>query len=149
MIETDALLNLIRREAHRVVAQWSRPRVGLVSAYDPERHAVRVRLQPEDVETGWIPITEGHIGNGFGIVIGPNIGDQLEVQFQGSDSETARIISRLYSDEDRPPKVEAGEILIRHQTGAKIFIDKNGVIIIESTGDLHIKSGGIVKVNDA
>lgn len=148
-MEIDALLNLIRREAHRVVAQRSTPRVGLVSAYDPDRHAVRVRLQPEDVESGWIPLTEGHIGNGYGIAIGPNIGDQLEVQFQGADGETGRVVGRLYSNEDRPPRVEAGEVLIRHQSGSRILIDKNGVVTIESDQDLHIKSGGVVRVNDA
>jgi phage baseplate assembly protein V len=148
-MEIDKLLNLVRREAHRVVNQWSRPRVGLVSAYDPDRHAVRVRLQPEDVESGWIPVTEQHVGNGFGIVMGPNIGDQFEVQFQGSDGETGRILGRLYSNEDRPPRVEAGEVMIRHQSGTRIFLDKNGVITIESNQDFHIKSGGVVKVNDA
>ena len=143
MIEIEHLLNIVRREAHRVVAQWARPRVGLVSAYDPEKHAVRVRLQPEDVETGWIPITEGHIGNGYGIAIGPNIGDQLEVQFQGSDPETARILGRLYSNEDRPPRVEAGEVLIRHQSGSRIFIDKNGVITIEGNETMKMKASRI------
>jgi hypothetical protein len=36
------------------------------------------------------------------------------------------IVRRIHNDTDRPPKVEAGEMLMMHSLGARVFFDKKG-----------------------
>jgi len=138
---TSELTNLIRREVLRVLATQARPRVGMVTSYDPDLYAVKLMLKPEDVETGWIPLSTLHIGNGFGVAIGPEVGDQMEVAFQEGSMNSARILGRLFSDEEKPPRVEAGEALLRRKDGSRIFMDKQGHVRIASKGLVKINMG--------
>jgi uncharacterized protein involved in type VI secretion and phage assembly len=73
---------------------------------------------PEGVETGWLPIASQHIGNGYGLFWGPNIGDPVEFGYQEADVDTPRIMGRLHSDTQSPP-VSAGPascfVWLRHQ----------------------------------
>lgn len=139
---SDALTNLIRREVMRAMQQYARSRVGTVSSYDPEKHAVKVKMQPEGHETDWMPIGSHHIGNGFGVMVAPKVGEQVEIGFQEGDPESPRVIGRLFSKKDKPPRVEAGEVLVKHESGSSIFIDKSGNVHIKSSGQLHINGSG-------
>lgn len=126
------LMNLVRREAMRVMRNHTRPRVGIVTAYNPKTHMVKVKLQPKGNETSWIPVSAHHMGNGFGVMVAPKIGDQVEVGFQGGDSHTPRVVGRFHSDQDKPPQIEAGEVLVKHESGAGIYINKDGDIILKA-----------------
>lgn len=117
-------------------------RMGLVSSYNEENHAVKLKLMPEGVETGWIPLGSQHIGNGFGIAIGPEIDDQMEIAFQEGDLENPRVIARHFSDKDKPPKVKSGEIMIRSKKGTKLFIDKDGAMTVETPEGDHTVTNG-------
>lgn len=143
---SEDMANFIRREVYRVHALHARPRVGLVSGYDPDNHAVKVQLQPEGNETGWIPLETLHIGNGYGVAIGPEIGDQLEITFQGGDPEVPRVTGRIFSDKEKPPKVEAGEVLVKHKSGTQILIDKDGKATVKSKGAAVVFADGAVTV---
>ena len=56
MVGTEVILSAVRREIHRAMQKPHKPsRVGLVSSYDPKQRAVKVQLQPEGTQTGWIP----------------------------------------------------------------------------------------------
>lgn len=149
-------------------------RHGLVTSYDPKTHLSKVTFQPEGEESSWLPIEEGHSGNGWGILVGltPGTGkgsgqggagssggnsggagstggtggsgtggtgssggssgqqqyqgDMVSVRYQEGDLETGMIIRRIHNDTDRPPKVEAGEMLMMHSLGARVFFDKKG-----------------------
>src|ERR1700754_763482 len=57
-------------------------RLGVVNAYDPDRYAIKVKYPPDDVESGWIPLGALMVGNGYGILAPPAIGDQVKVEFQ-------------------------------------------------------------------
>lgn len=138
----EDLMNIIRREVHRVVAQWNKTLVGTVSSYDPDQHAAKVLLQPEGIESGWIPIGTQHIGNGFGVMVGLEIGDQVEIGFQQGDQSAPRIIGRFHSEEEKPPRVEAGEVLLKHKSGSTIFFDKSGNVHIKSNGSLYVNGSG-------
>lgn len=162
----DDLHNIVRRMVLQTLAQFSpQSRVGTVSSYDPDTHSVKVLLQPEGKESNWIPIAVQHIGNGFGaIMCGPEIGDQMEVAFHQNDPTTARVIGRYHSDEDKPPRVESGEILIRDKHGNRVLMDKNkdmhvtarnvlnitakdSHVNIKAAGTLNLNSGGILRLN--
>lgn len=137
--EMADLWNLIRREIHRTIrAEISRPSKGVVTGWDPDRHMAKVKLQPYDNETGWLPVNAHHIGNGYGVMVGLNIGDQVEVGYQEGDPNTPCILGRYHSDVDKPPRVESGEVLLKHQSGSTIFMDKNGNVHIKSNGSLYV-----------
>src|SRR5580765_525498 len=135
-------------------------RHGLVTSYNPKTHLAKVTFQPEGEESGWIPIEEGHSGNGWGMLVGltPGSGkgdgqggansqsggaggggsssgggqqqqyqgDMVAVRYQEGDLETGMIVRRMHNDTDKPPKVEAGEMLMMHSLGARLFFDKKG-----------------------
>ena len=63
--------NLMRRESQREASTKARPRRGTVTAYDPSKYAVKVRIQPEGFETGFIQIGAEWAGNGWGVFYGP------------------------------------------------------------------------------
>jgi phage baseplate assembly protein gpV len=108
-------------------------RHGIVTSYDPKNYLAKVTLQPEGQESGWLPIETGHIGEGYGIVIGlqpgqggvnaqgqggqagsqqNNQGDQVVVRYQEGDFESGKIVQRVHSDQDTPPQAQSGEIII-------------------------------------
>ena len=122
------LENLILGVVERWYASRYSERHGLVTSYDPQRYLAKVTLQPEGQETGWLPIETGHIGEGYGLVIGlqpgagavsqggqqqpGNQGDQVIVRFQEGDVESGKIVQRVHSDQDQPPQAQSGEIII-------------------------------------
>ncbi|EJN07781.1 phage baseplate assembly protein V, partial [Herbaspirillum sp. YR522] len=62
-------------------------RRGIVSGYDPNAYAVKVLLQPDSNETGWIPLEAVWVGNGWGMFAPPSLGDDVEISFrEGSAS---------------------------------------------------------------
>ncbi len=126
------LENLILSTVERVLAGRRSERHGLVTSYDPDKHLAKVTFQPEGQESGWLPIEVGHVGNGFGILIGltpgdgKKTGDQVIVRYQEGDFESGKIVKRVHSDEDKPPRVESGEMVFwaRFDKTAK---DKSGL----------------------
>lgn len=143
-----------RRQAGRYVE-----RHGLVTSYDPEKYLAKVTFQPDGQESGWLPIETGHVGNGFGIAIGltpgsgssggqgsgqggqgsggqsggqqQDQGDQVIVRYQEGDIESGKIVQRVHSDQDKPPKVQSGEMVFWHKNGAKIFFSKDGSLTLQ------------------
>ncbi len=133
MSDIEYLHNIVRREVMRALAQHSpQSRIGTVSSYDPEMHSVKVMLQPENKESNWIPIAVDHMGSGFGVVFAPEIGDQMEISFHQNDPSSARVTGRYHSEQDKPPRVESGEMLLKHKSGAQILFNKKGEIIIHT-----------------
>jgi phage baseplate assembly protein gpV len=106
----------------RLVEKWwadlRTERHGIVTSYDPDTHLGKVMFQPEGQESGWLPIETGHIGDGYGIAIGlqpgdgKEKGDQVVVRYQEGDLESGKIALRVHSDDQKPPKVESGELVI-------------------------------------
>lgn len=104
-----------------VIERWWSSRYsekhGLVSSYDPKNHMAKVTFQPGGQESDWLPIETGHIGNGFGIAIGltpgdgKKTGDQVIVRYQGNDIESGKVVQRVHSSMDKPPEVQAGEMV--------------------------------------
>lgn len=122
------LVDIVRREVERHMNERYNSRVGLVSSYDPKTHSIKVLIQPEGQETGWFAIGTQHIGNGWGILAGPQVNDQVEVDFMGGDFEKPRLKGRIHSDQDKPPEVQSGELLFKHEKAGQIYFDKNSNI---------------------
>jgi len=138
----DDLLNIVRREVYRALATVQQGRSGEVTSYDPDKHAVKVRLEPEGVLTDWIPIEVQHTGDGFGIMSAPYIGDQVQIGFQEGDLDTPRIVGRIHSDKQKPPRLKSGEMLMKHKSGSTVFFDESGNVHIKSQGNVYINGSG-------
>lgn len=146
------LSNLIRREASYGANARSPMRVGEVTSYNKETHAVKLKLQPEGIETGWVPLGSSHIGNGWGMATGAKAGDQMVVGFLDGDHSAPVVVTRMFSDQQKPPQVEGGEMILQHETGSKLVIDKDGATTLQHKGGGTItfdKDGHItIKSND-
>lgn len=111
-------------------------RLGLVSSFDGRvgAYAVKVRIQPDDVETGWLPIATLLPGSAWGIYAAPSVGDQAIVLFQEGDGLAGICVGFLGSDEDPPPAIESGEIIIAAKDAdASIKLDAEGNITSKGT----------------
>jgi hypothetical protein len=150
----DDLEEFIYRCVERVMAGRYSERHGLVTSYDPTNHLAKVTFQPEGQESGWLPIETGHIGNGYGIAIGLTPGngmgadaggstdqsaanyqgDQVIVRYQEGDFESGKIVQRVHSQDDAPPTVQSGEIVVWQRQNNKIFFDQKGNLLVQGAG---------------
>ena len=112
------LENIVLGIVQRYMAGHHSERHGLVTSYDPDKHLAKVMFQPEQQESGWLPIETGHIGNGYGIAVGlqpgdgKTTGDQVIARYQEGDFDSGKIVQRVHSDDQKAPKVQSGELVI-------------------------------------
>lgn len=139
----QAILNQARRAAQEAMSGRATTRHGIIDGYDPTNYAVRVRLQPDDTLTDWIPLKAVAVGNGWGAFFAPNIGDPIEIDFQEGDGEVGSAGWRFFNDSDRPLTVPAGEMWLVHQTGASFKLVSDGSIetagqVLRHTGEAAV-----------
>lgn len=114
-----------------------------------------------------VPVCSNYVGNGYGFITAPNVGDVVVVGFMMGDTSQPIVLGRFYQTEStqdstysKPQdwnlddaifkhksgssaKIAAsGDITITHKTGATIIMDSSGNILITS------KSGSDVKINN-
>ncbi|MFT8327552.1 baseplate assembly protein [Gluconobacter oxydans] len=124
---------------------------GIVSAVDPVNHAVKVRIQPENVETGWIPDAGGvHAGDlriacpsspGTHVVLQPVEGDGEHLVVTGCVFDTVVMapVSPLTGAVAQP-----GELLVKGGCG-RPPLSSSGASGATSSGAgwLHVGSAGV------
>jgi phage baseplate assembly protein gpV len=157
-VSDENLENLVFRCIERYMGSRRAMRYGLVTSWDPTHHRAKVAIQPEGTESGWVPVLAHMAGNGCGVMAGLNpgdgqtTGDLVQVAYQEGDLETGMIVGRVHNDVDKPPPVQAGEILLKHSSGATIFLDKNGVLTLTGSGGsttVHDASGNITHTDSS
>ena len=141
------IVALCNQQIEAYQARYTHDRVGVVTSYDPKTYSVKMTLQPEGWETGFVPLGTHHIGNGWGITMGAQVGDQFAVGFFGGDIEAPHIIGRVFSNQETPPMVQSGEMLLQHQSGSKHFLDKDGNITHVANKAYTLTSGKAVTIN--
>ena len=104
----EALMNRVRFEAERVQNLKAPTRLGTVSSYDPANYAVKVLLQPDGTETGFIPFGANMVGNGWGVFFAPSPGDQVAVTFQEDGHEVPLAAFCIFDNTNRPPERAIG-----------------------------------------
>lgn len=114
----------------RALSRRQPQRIGVVSSYDPKTHAIKLMRQPESIETGFLPHHALHVGNGWGVMVGAQVGDQYVLGHVNGDVEVPYIAARIFSDKDKPPVVKSGEILAQHQKGHKLFFAEDGSVTL-------------------
>jgi uncharacterized protein involved in type VI secretion and phage assembly len=145
------MTNVMR--AHAMMAGQSRQgtRLAVVSAYDPATYRVKVQFMPAnedgDVpESGWIPLGAIGVGNNWGVLVGPSIGDQIEVEFQDGAQDAGIAAMRLFSTQAVPPKVPSGEIWFVHASGAffKLLNAGGGIFSDEHGASVALSGTGLI-----
>ena len=130
----------MRQEAQRATADISLPRAGIVTNYDPARHAARVELQPEGILTGYLPIKEPWVGNGWGMYAPPKIGQVVDVHFQQGGREAGYIDGAFYSSKTKPLSVPSGEFWLVHQTGSVLKLANDGSVTISANTNMTLNA---------
>jgi uncharacterized protein involved in type VI secretion and phage assembly len=131
------LANAMSQRAALAMLDLSKPLTGIITSYDPAKHAVKVTIQPEGVEVaGWIPLGAIGVGNGFGIVCGPNLGDMVQVAFSESNPAAPRILGRFFSNVNVPPAVPSGDTYIVHKSGSALKFNGDGTITVTATSSI-------------
>lgn len=132
----QGLYNLMRAQAMLGMGGIGMTRIGTVSSYDPSAYAVKVLLQPDNKETGWLPLVSPWVGNGWGLFAPPTIGDMIEVHYQEGGHEAGFACSRFYNDEDRPLACPSGEFWLVHKSGSALKFTNDGDVLVVSDRDL-------------
>jgi phage baseplate assembly protein V len=108
----------------------AQPKLGTISGYDPARPAVKVQLQPDGSETGWIPLGSLWAGNGWGMFAAPPIGSQVEVTFIEGHPEAGVVGLRFFSDVDQALSVPSGEFWLVHAKGSFAKLTNDGKLTV-------------------
>jgi phage baseplate assembly protein gpV len=111
------------------------PRHGTVTSVDPVNHAVKVMIEPDGVESGWIP--DGVIAaGGLKIACPSEVGTQVLVVSVEGDAEHPVVVGRLFDTVVTPPTspatsqpVQPGEIGVFLEGGTYLHMTKGGVFI--------------------
>jgi phage gp45-like len=132
----ERLLNIVKQHAGAMDQGGSQPRFGTVTSVDPTTATARVKLQPEGVLSGWLPVLSPWVGSGWGMYCPPSPGDQVLVLAQEGDAEHGIIVGRAFSNTQIPPATPVGEFWLVHSSGSFIKLQSDGTI--QMHGDLHV-----------
>lgn len=136
------LAEAMRRHGQSPGQAYSYPRHATISSYDPATHAVKVMVQPENIESNWMPLGAIGVGNNWGVVVGPQIGDQVHVSFAEGDFNSGVIVARVFSVQAVPPAVPSGEIWMLHKFGALLKLTNDGkVTVTDKAGSTVVLNG--------
>jgi phage baseplate assembly protein V len=136
------LQNHMRLQAQILGEQYAKPRLGLISAYDPNTYAAKVRIQPDDVETGWLPVLTPWVGAGWGLHAPPTPGDQVLVVFQEGSVENGVVVGARYNNVERPLPAPSGELWLVHQSGAFVKLTTDGKLTLNDQAGSSVVLNG-------
>jgi uncharacterized protein involved in type VI secretion and phage assembly len=141
------ILNAMRLQALRAGAEDMTSKLAIVTNYDPNTYSVHVKIQPEDIKTGSIPLASPWVGDGWGFFAAPSIGDLVVVHFLDGDLDAAFAELRFFTNDNRPVRVVSGEFLLQHKSGSLLHFKNDGTVDLTSDSDLTATVGGKLIAN--
>lgn len=138
----QGMLNAMRLQAMLEGQSHISSRLATVSNTDPANYSAKVMIQPENIESGWLPIATPWVGNGWGIFAPPSAGDVVIITFQEEDFSAGIITQRLFTDNARPLNVPSGEFWLVHQSGSLLKFHNDGSVELTSNKNLTVTVGG-------
>ena len=137
-------LETVKLHAATQAGALGQPRHALVTSVDAVSHAVKVTIQPEGLESGWIP--DGAIAaSGLRIACPAEIGTQVLVVPVEGDAEHPVVVARLFDVTLMPPSspatgspVQPGELGIFLDGGNYVHLTKEnlflkGAVVLDGT----------------
>lgn len=144
----NGLLNgLLMRTGAQMGAATFTTRLGLVTAYDPGTYAIKATIQPEDVETGFIPLLSPWVGNQWGAFFAPILGAQILILFQEGNSQVPIGALFLFSTAMPPVQVPSGEMLLQHQSGSLLHFDNSGNVTMTANQAMTLNAPAGCTIN--
>jgi phage baseplate assembly protein gpV len=148
----DRLINTMKGFAAAQSGAVGQPRRGTVIGYNPATNTAKVMLEPEGVETGWLPIeSAGATANG-GLQFGPTIGAQCKVTPADGDTDSGTVSGFMHSDADAAPGAPSGECwIVQPGTGSFIKLMANGHILAQDASGAFVllSNNGQATIQDA
>lgn len=141
------MIETIKRIVADMLNLQAKTQYGTITAYNPNDYTVKVLLQPEGVETGWIPLTAPWSGNGLGAVFGPVLGTDCRVDFAGGIPEAAMAGARFFNANNPPPVVQSGQAAIVDGAGSYVRLNNDGTITISAAGAATLDAPGGLTIN--
>lgn len=123
-------------------------------------YMARITLQPDGVQSGWLPVLSPMVGAGWGLVSPPEVGMQAFVGSDSGDGHHGVILGLSYSHAAMPPvppaafpkngtpdktPVAPGEIALVSKTGAVLRLCADGSIHIHG----NVRIDGTLTVQDS
>lgn len=130
------MINHIKRIVADILENFTTTKYGEITAYNPINYTVKVELQPEGVETGFVPLEAAWVGNGFGAVFGPNIGDQARLSFIDGRVQATVVGGRFFNNANQPPVVQSGQAAFVDSKGSYIRLNNDGTITMGSSAGI-------------
>jgi phage baseplate assembly protein gpV len=140
------LLNAMRLQASAVQGQQTFTRVGILSTFDPNTYSGKVLIQPDNFETGYLPILSQWVGNQWGLFAPPTQNDIVLVSFIDGNIDAGVIIGCNFNNQFRPQAVNSGEFWLVHKSGSYLKFTNDGKVLINSDSDLNITVDGSVNI---
>ena len=113
-------------------------RSGTITSYDQANGVVKVAIQPEGRETNWLKLDCPGVGNGWGMQIGPQIGDEVTVEFDSFDPNSGRVTARHTNSLNLAMPVPSGDFWMVHQTGSKLKFNTDGTVEFVANTTLNV-----------
>lgn len=133
------LANTVRAHAEAATSRIPKPTMATISSYNASTHSVKVTFQGvgdnDFTETGWIPLGAVGVGNGFGVLTAPNIGDMVMISFTDGSNAAPKIVGRYFSTINTPPAVPSGETWVVHKSGSAVKFLTNGDVTLHVAGN--------------
>lgn len=130
------MIEMIKRVVADMLNLQAKTQYGTITAYNPNDYTVKVMLQPEGVETGWIPLASSWTGKNMGAVFGPMIGTDCRVDYVGGVAEAAMAGGRFFNANFLPPIVQSGQGAIVDGAGSFVKLNNDGTITLSANASI-------------
>lgn len=128
-------LETIKLHAAKQAGALGQPRHAIVTSVDAVSHAVKVTIQPDGIESGWVPDAAVAV-SGLRIACPAEIGTQVLVVPLEGDAEHPVVVARLFDVQTMPPSspatgtpVQPGELGIFADSGSYIHLTKDSLFL--------------------
>ncbi len=130
--------NKMKMLAQQAMSANAGNRIGQIDGFDPNSYTAKVKIMPEGTLTGWLPIKSAWVGNGWGMLAPPSIGDWCDVEYHDGDEHDGKVGDRYFNDTDRPLPAPSGEFWLVHKTGSCLKFTNDGKILVSSTAEIDV-----------
>lgn len=137
---TARLQNEMKKQAAQVVGSLALPRIGIVTSVDTRAgsYCAKVKIQPEGIETGFLPISSQFVGNGWGLHLPPVLEAQAIVVFAEGDIENGIIVGFLYSNKALSLAAPAGDAWLVHTSGSSLKFNADGTVTVNAPAGFKV-----------
>ena len=143
------MINGIRSLAEQSGNRLAHARHGIVSSYDGQTHRAKVLIQPENVETGWLPVST-MLAGAQAIYTGLVPGSQVMLLPQEGDADSYTVVGGIFDDIQPPPMAPStfAGAGTRIQPGETIIVGPNASSLrMCADGSILIKPGTVLNVD--